>query len=64
MLGFIEQVNEDCEAVEILSKRGHAVLISASKSPNSCRGFPLVAGASEREEIDRVAGGAGGGTRS
>ncbi len=31
LFGLIEQVNEDCEAVEILSKRGDAVLISASE---------------------------------
>lgn len=31
LFGLIEQVNENCEAVEILSKRGDAVLISASE---------------------------------
>ncbi|MEI6623887.1 MAG: type II toxin-antitoxin system prevent-host-death family antitoxin [Actinomycetes bacterium] len=31
LFGLIEQVNEDCEAVEILSKRGNAVLISEAE---------------------------------
>jgi antitoxin YefM len=31
LFGLIQQVNDDCEAVEILSKRGDAVLISASE---------------------------------
>lgn len=31
LFGLIERVNEDCEAVEILSKRGDAVLISAAE---------------------------------
>lgn len=31
LFGLIEQVDEDCEAVEILSKRGDAVLISATE---------------------------------
>lgn len=31
LFGLIEQVNEDCDAVEILSKRGNAVLISAAE---------------------------------
>ncbi len=31
LFGLIEQVNEDCDAIEILSKRGDAVLISASE---------------------------------
>ncbi len=31
LFGLIEQVNENCEAVEILSKRGDAVLLSASE---------------------------------
>ncbi len=31
LFGLIEQVNDDCDAVEILSKRGDAVLISAAE---------------------------------
>jgi len=31
LFGLIEQVNEDCDAVEILSKRGSAVLISSGE---------------------------------
>lgn len=31
LFGLIERVNEDCEAVEILSRRGDAVLISAAE---------------------------------
>lgn len=31
LFGLIQQVNEDADAVEILSKRGDAVLISAAE---------------------------------